>query len=349
MQKIETLNKTKQFYTILKEQITQGEYDAEQKLPSIRDLSENYGISKTTVNTVMAILSNEGLVKVREGLGTYVSFEKAKIKSIGVMLFDFTQSMRVETDILGIIQKNLGKNYYLNLVDTSNNYSLFIEGIRRLKDNGVEGFIITPPKGSYTKPQFEEMKMLLKDTPIVFLLRRIEGIKGDFFSADLCKGITKAFEYLDTLNHTNAALIKHDSAKFIDEEMRGLSLAEKKLGIRINPAYIIDWDDDISVIREKVREVLPNVSGLIAPDSVIYELQDIIHGAGKVIPAELSIIGINNTVFSKMFYPQLSVIDFPANKIGLSAIHTLIDRIEGKISKPIQYKNYDPELIIRGT
>ena len=59
MQRIETLNKTKQFYTILKEKITQGEYEAEQKLPSIRDLSEHYGISKTTVNTVIAILSNE--------------------------------------------------------------------------------------------------------------------------------------------------------------------------------------------------------------------------------------------------------------------------------------------------
>lgn len=349
MSKIVTLNKTKQFYMILKEQILNGEYKADQKLPSIRDLSEEYGISKTTVNTVIAILSNEGFVKVKEGLGTFVSLGKPKIKSIGVMLFDFTQSMRVDTDILGIIQHNTGKDYYLNLMDTSNNFSLFIDGLHRLIDNGVAGLIITPPKDKFTSGQFEEMKDLLKDIPVVFIIRNIDGIKGDFYSIDLSKGISKAFEYLDALNHTEVALIKHDSPKFIKEEMRGLDNVEKTLGIKLKASNIIDWEDDIDAIRNKVADILPDINGLIAPDSILYELQDVIHGIGKRIPEELSIIGINNTVYSKMFYPQLTAIDFSAQRIGLNAIRTLIDRIEGKTDKPELHKNYDPDLIIRGT
>ena len=52
MNKIVTVNKAKQFYLILKEQINGGKYQIGDKLPSIRDLAQAYGISKTTVNTV---------------------------------------------------------------------------------------------------------------------------------------------------------------------------------------------------------------------------------------------------------------------------------------------------------
>ena len=40
------------------------------------------------------MLVNDGLLKVKDGLGTYVSGEPSSIKPIGVMLFDFTTAMR---------------------------------------------------------------------------------------------------------------------------------------------------------------------------------------------------------------------------------------------------------------
>ena len=350
MDKIVTINKAKQFYSILKDQILSSQYNTGDKLPSIRDLAETFEISKTTVNLVIAMLVNEGLLKVREGMGTYVSKEPATVKPLGVMLFDFTSSMRVDTDILSHIQKNINTGYYLNLVDTSNNFTIFIEGLRRLIKSGVAGLIITPPKGNPTPEEYAQvLKLLNGQIPVSFVIREIAGIDADFYSMDLNKGIQKALEYFSALNRGRMALIKHDTPKFVNEEMQGIARASTDYNITVDSRWIIDWSDDSEVLTKRLLAVLPEVDCLIAPDSALYQMRDAIRATGRRIPEDLSIVAINDTVYAKMFYPQLTSLAFPVEKIGRFATTSLIERIEKHSGKPSLRKNFAPELIVRGS
>ncbi len=61
----------------LRRAIGSGEYPAGQKLPSIRALSERYGIDRNIVERVIRELRDAGLVETRQGAGTFVRTFKA--------------------------------------------------------------------------------------------------------------------------------------------------------------------------------------------------------------------------------------------------------------------------------
>src|SRR5215470_3739276 len=56
----------------LREQITVGEFGPGERLPSEPDLIEEYQASRNTVRLAIALLTNQGLVVTRQGLGTFV-------------------------------------------------------------------------------------------------------------------------------------------------------------------------------------------------------------------------------------------------------------------------------------
>ncbi|WP_169786691.1 FadR/GntR family transcriptional regulator [Nitriliruptor alkaliphilus] len=56
----------------LEQRIVAGEYTAGDRLPSLRKLAEEFGVSPLTVREATASLEAKGLVRARHGAGTYV-------------------------------------------------------------------------------------------------------------------------------------------------------------------------------------------------------------------------------------------------------------------------------------
>lgn len=344
-----SLSKGKQLYDILKNDILEGRYAPGEKLPSIRALAQRYGLSKNTVNTAIAMLVNDNLAYVHEGSGTYVGSEKRETHMIGVMLLDFAVGMRVEVDILKHIQLNLPSNYYLHLMNTADRFDTFCDGLRQLTDMHASGFLIVPPKSAPKRRELEEAIHLIANRPVVMINRTIEGINADMYSMNLTKGIEKAFEYFFASGKRNTAIILHDSSKFIHEEMEGYLQCCKHYGLTPCMDRLIDWSDDIEVIRSRLACILPQIDSLIAPDSVLVQVNDLICQSGKAIPNQLSLVGINDTLYSRLYNPPLTSIAFPVERIGRHAIAKLIKRIEGRENTLPKVTNYEPELIIRNT
>src|SRR5215471_17921054 len=57
----------------LRDQITSGVFGPGERLPSEPDLIEEYQASRNTVRLAIALLTNQGLVVTRQGLGTFVT------------------------------------------------------------------------------------------------------------------------------------------------------------------------------------------------------------------------------------------------------------------------------------
>ena len=63
----------RQVAAILRARIQSGELAPRQRLPSIADLVQEYGIARTTAAKALKVLVDEGLAEMVPGWGTYVA------------------------------------------------------------------------------------------------------------------------------------------------------------------------------------------------------------------------------------------------------------------------------------
>ena len=62
-----------QIIDILQERITEGFYPVASRLPAESELAEEFNVSRTTIRTALSVLSSNGMLKRRHGVGTFVS------------------------------------------------------------------------------------------------------------------------------------------------------------------------------------------------------------------------------------------------------------------------------------
>jgi GntR family transcriptional regulator len=75
----------------LREQIDQGTYAVDQKLPSEKELGERFDVSRVTVRRALQTLESEDYIYRRQGLGSFVKEQRAAQGL--VRLTDFAQDM----------------------------------------------------------------------------------------------------------------------------------------------------------------------------------------------------------------------------------------------------------------
>lgn len=75
----------------LREQITTGELEAGEQLPSENELGKEFDVSRVTVRHALTTLDNEGLIYRRQGLGSFVS--DVELQQPLVCLTDFAEDM----------------------------------------------------------------------------------------------------------------------------------------------------------------------------------------------------------------------------------------------------------------
>lgn len=63
----------RQVAAVIVERIDDGTYPAGSKVPSVVELSTEFGVAASTAQKVLAHLKSEGLVRAEVGLGTFVA------------------------------------------------------------------------------------------------------------------------------------------------------------------------------------------------------------------------------------------------------------------------------------
>lgn len=83
-----------QVYDILRQRIRDRKYPPGGRMPAESDLAQTLGVSRATVRTVLARLSNEGFVIRRQGDGTYVNERIQDVDTRYGGLWDFSRLIR---------------------------------------------------------------------------------------------------------------------------------------------------------------------------------------------------------------------------------------------------------------
>ena len=347
MGRFETIGKSKQFYDFLKNEITVGEYKPGNKFPSIRELAEKYGISKITVNSVISNLVMEGLLVVQQGRGTFVTERKINTrnkKMIGVMFFDFRMEDNVEAAMFNNIQEHLREDYFVIPYNSYNKNDFFYKGIKGFMDLEVDGMILVPP----TTEDLDEsiLKALLgsKDIPMVFINRKVPNFNADFIKADFEEGIYKATRYILNKGKRKIALFGHDSPSIGPRMYDGYKRAYKDCGIPVNEELAMHKSHN----EAEIKALISRIDGFITSDDIIYRLRNIFLECGKRIPEDISIVGINDTIYAQVMTPPLTSITHPSAQMGYEAVRLVMDRIESRRTEVVE-KAIIPELIIRSS
>lgn len=70
----------RQLAGIIRDRIRSGELHAGQRMPSEKDLHDEFGLARETVRRAMAVLRAEGLIDIRQGHGTFVAAKPERVE-----------------------------------------------------------------------------------------------------------------------------------------------------------------------------------------------------------------------------------------------------------------------------
>ena len=62
----------RQLARVLRERVSSGALSPGQRLPSEKDLHDEFGLARETIRRALAVLRQEGIIDVRHGHGTFV-------------------------------------------------------------------------------------------------------------------------------------------------------------------------------------------------------------------------------------------------------------------------------------
>jgi LacI family transcriptional regulator len=195
------------------------------------------------------------------------------------------------------------------------------------------------------------IKLSQGTTPIVLINRFIAEIADRCISLNNEQGGYLATKALLEQGHTDLAVIsgplwKEDAKNRLNGHKRAL----EEFNVSFNHSLLVEGDYKESGGSNGMQQLLDKK---IAFTAVVCANDETASGAMTIarehklhLPADISIIGFDNTIFARHLYPKLSTVNYPVDKMGKMAAAWVLKNV---------YKNdhllidnlFKPELITR--
>ena len=180
----------KKIYDDLLEAIEKGIYSPGSKLPSEKELMEQYNVSRITSKKALEMLADQNIIVRMPGKGSFVLEENEqdrenlpavpqtvepvrKGKMLGVILDSFSGFFGCEL-IAGIEHECWSKNYHMILKCTYGNVEAESRAIDELMELGVDGIILMCVQGENYSTRI--VKLALDKFPVILVDRALKGL-----------------------------------------------------------------------------------------------------------------------------------------------------------------------------
>lgn len=337
-----------QLKNALQEQIRTGALPYGEKLPSENEFMEQLGLSRMTIRSALSQLANENYVQKIHGKGTFVCYNTANATAGNIdVLLDVTYAYFSSHYIKSISEVLTKHNYQFVIHDTQDDQAHICHTLERILQNDPAGIILQP--SHLVEPQLPRLKELLQQIqqvgiPCITIDRALEGIPVISVPFDDYVGGRIAAEYLTALGHEKCAMVC--CSNFIENEPRFSGFNSVLQDYGLPPLIPIEKDKDmeenlVRLVKDEGVTAVFNYN-----DEVALKTYRVFNSAGIRIPQDVSIIGFDDTVFTKATDPQMTSVVHPKELLGHMAAAKLISLIEHryyKIDKDALY----PKLSIR--
>lgn len=219
--------------------------------------------------------------------------------------------------------------------------------LTEMRSQRVCGVILLPvgADGAALEPYMASMQIVLLD-------RRLPGAEFDVAIADNRLGSELAVRHLASLGHRRIAIIGLHHKSLNDERIGGYSSTLSALGIAGRPEYVRRGSD---ARQHSGYEQTLHLLHLPEPPTAILATNHLltlgamlaIRDSGLHMPTDVSLVGFDETPWSRLLDPALTTIDQPAARLGAAAANLLVDRIDRGYAGPVREIVLPPKLIAR--
>lgn len=195
------------------------------------------------------------------------------------------------------------------------------------------------------------VELAKRDTPVVILGRKINGLAKNCITVDNQLGGYMAACHLAQKGHKKVAYIsgplwKKDSQDRLKGFQRGLE--EHK--IKLNEKLIYEGDYQETGGAEGITHLLKQRAKFSAVfcsnDEMAAGAMAAVRDLGIVIPEELSFMGFDNVKYAEYVYPRLSTVNYPVGDMAQMAAKWVLKHVYRKKSIEI-VNNFEPSLVSR--
>jgi DNA-binding LacI/PurR family transcriptional regulator len=352
------MNETRKYLVIAKKiekDILSGKYREGENIPSVRKLAVKYKTTSLTVSKAITHLASLGYLEIKLGSGSKVVHQKDKNGKDTILLLVNKELQNLDLPInyfykdislsyLMILQK---KNIDGSIVSYKRDAAELPDGFSK-ETHRCSGVIML---GNPPKCYLEYFNK--KDIPLILIDRQIPdwySSRIGLIQADMSK-LDDAVHYLVSLGHTKFLFSTDKSIIPDNVYYERLDLVQSAIASYADKTFKLEtfqFNPADQSHADKMASFLKNgySASICYNDISALNLFTLISSIEKRIPDDISIVGIDDIMPSRMAVPALTTIRIDRNEITELAFN-MIEKFSGKglikkIIAPI-----DTELIIR--
>ncbi|MCR5343884.1 MAG: GntR family transcriptional regulator [Butyrivibrio sp.] len=328
----------------IQKQVSSGALTPGSKIPSENDLCVQFNISRQTVRHAIGILVQEGILTAERGSGTYVTDERVQTgeRSRIAVITTYVDSYIFPKTIQGIESKLRELGYTVQLFFTNNSSVREREILTEIiEKDEVAGIILEPTRSALPNPNTDLLsKITAMKIPILFMnsyypemTRTSSGEDGGsgipHVSMNDKKSAYKAVKSLLDSGHRNiGCVLKMDDRQGLDR-YSGYQEAISEKGLAPEDSRItwLDTEDlkNQEHIKDKIRDRLSDCTAVFCyNDEVAALVMQILKEDGRKVPADISLVSMDDSDLAKLTRPPIDSIPHPKEKLGERAAENLV-------------------------
>lgn len=309
---------------------------------TIKDVAKHANVSIATVSRVInnhGTTSVEARNKVLEAIDALGFRPNAlarglvshKSNSIGVLVPDVSNYFFAEV-FRGMEDAVHERNGNVFICSTDVNESRMIRYLDFLQEKQVEGIIFTSE--AVTENYNDRFKAA--GVPVVLLATEANEFQLPAIKINEFKACLDAVTYLIEKGHRHIGMIhgpESDPNAGLPR-LEGYKAAMKQHGLYTDQTWLEEGDYRFESGRLAVRELFarhPEMTAVFsASDEMACGAMVEAQRMGKVLPEDLSVMGVDNVKLSAMYYPSLTTVAQPLYEMGKQAVDLLYQFIESE-------------------
>lgn len=260
---------------------------------------------------------------------------------LAVLLADIANPVFSEV-VRGAEEAAADAGYAMVLADTRESAGRERELLDKILQS-VDGVVLASPRMSDTA-----VRQVAKVKPTVVLNREVGGLPS--VVVDHARGMRRAAEHLAELGHGQVTYLAGPEAAWPDGvRWRALRDARTELGITVR----------------RVGPVAPTLNGGVRaaaawaahPTSAVVAYNDLVaigfmrgvQAMGKEVPAEVSVVGFDNTPSAEIVTPGLTTVAAPQRALGARGVRHVLAFVGGARSTTTEPLLLPTKLVVRGS
>lgn len=328
-----------QFQTWLVDQIEQGIYKPNDKIPTEDEFIQMTGLGRSTIRQAIQNLVVQEYLSRKRRLGTFVVVPQSvsgRLNIIGILVHDIRSGYAPEF-LRGVGDEATKNNFSIILCNTDDLYARAEFHANQLIDHGVKGVIFMPTVTSDEKNCQLLEKFKRRSIPVVTVDRKIPNVEVDSVTTDNYRGAYELTKLLILQGHTRIAITLSTRISSEVQRLEGYKKALTDHNIAIDPSLIITNQERFiekhyiqyaKIILSQRDKFSAIVAG---SDRIAYILYAVANEMGLKIPEDISMVGYDDLLYHNSQPFALTTVHQPIYEMGQEAIKLLLARIDGKI------------------